>query len=107
MVSFVDKVRGAQPQHLDIEDLPVPKIKGNMPSIKLPKKAVERGRLYCRYCLVGRLDMQKIRMDKIRSIAAAKWSPQGSGQGVAETQAQDMGNEIIRAPEAVPPSASA
>ncbi|KAF9607067.1 hypothetical protein IFM89_030894 [Coptis chinensis] len=77
MASFADKVRGAQPQHLDVEDLPVPKIKGNMPSIKLPKKAVERGRLYCRYCLVGRLDTQKMRMDEIRSIAAAKWSPQG------------------------------
>ncbi|KAF9617323.1 hypothetical protein IFM89_035304 [Coptis chinensis] len=46
------RVRGDQPQHLDVEDLPTPEIKGNMPSIKLPKKAVERGRLYCKYCLV-------------------------------------------------------
>ncbi|KAF9613337.1 hypothetical protein IFM89_007066 [Coptis chinensis] len=77
MVSFADKVGGAQPQYLDVEDLPVPEIKGNMPSIKLPKKVVERGRLYCRYCLVGRLDMQKIKMDEIRSIVVAKWSSQG------------------------------
>ncbi|KAF9610546.1 hypothetical protein IFM89_023211 [Coptis chinensis] len=64
-VSFANKVRGDQPQHLDVEDLPTPEIKGNMPSIKLPKKAVERGRLYCKYCLVGRFDLQKIKLEDI------------------------------------------
>ncbi|KAF9603335.1 hypothetical protein IFM89_034684 [Coptis chinensis] len=47
-----------------------------MPSIKLPKKAVERGRIYCKYCLVGRLDLQKIKLEEVRSIAANKWNPQ-------------------------------
>ncbi|KAF9594178.1 hypothetical protein IFM89_028835 [Coptis chinensis] len=75
-VSFADKVSGDQPQHLDGEDLPIPEIKGNMPSIKLPKKAVERGRIYCKYYLVGQLDLQKIKLDDVHSIAADKWNPQ-------------------------------
>ncbi|KAF9610052.1 hypothetical protein IFM89_019892 [Coptis chinensis] len=74
---FADKKRGEQPHHIDVDDLPVPTIKGNMPSIKLPKKAVERGRLYCKYCLVGRLDFNKIKLDEVRSIASTMWRPQG------------------------------
>ncbi|KAF9623733.1 hypothetical protein IFM89_004814 [Coptis chinensis] len=76
-VSFSDKVHGEQPQHLDVEDLPTPEMKGNMPSIKLPKQAVERGRQYCKYCLIGRLDFHKIKLEDVKSMAAIKWKSQG------------------------------
>ncbi|KAF9590401.1 hypothetical protein IFM89_034194 [Coptis chinensis] len=76
-VSFADKVRGEQPQHLDVEDLPTLEMKGNMPSIKLPKQAVERGRQYCKYCLIGRLDFHKIKLEDVKSMATIKWKPQG------------------------------
>ncbi|KAF9611618.1 hypothetical protein IFM89_033626 [Coptis chinensis] len=35
-----------------------------MPSIKIPKKEVERGRLYCKYYLVGKLDFNKIKLEE-------------------------------------------
>ncbi|KAF9589393.1 hypothetical protein IFM89_023425 [Coptis chinensis] len=75
--SFADKVRGAQPQQINLADLPVPEMKGNIPSIRLSQKAVERGMLYCKFCLIGRLEFQKIKLEEVKTIAQEKWHPQG------------------------------
>ncbi|KAF9617739.1 hypothetical protein IFM89_038281 [Coptis chinensis] len=76
-VSFADKVRGAQPQQLDLDSLPVPEMKGNMPMIKLPKQALERGKLYRKYSLVGRLDFEKLNVEEVGRIALETWKPKG------------------------------
>ncbi|KAF9609460.1 hypothetical protein IFM89_016459 [Coptis chinensis] len=47
-----DKVRGAQPQQLNVADLPVPEMK-------------------------GRLEFQKIKLEEVKRIAQEKWQPQG------------------------------
>ncbi|KAF9602151.1 hypothetical protein IFM89_025318 [Coptis chinensis] len=77
MISFADKVRGEQPQHMAIVDLPTPEMKVGMPSIKLPKRALHRRLQYCKFCLVGRLDFHKIKIDEVRRIATEKWKPRG------------------------------
>ncbi|KAF9603354.1 hypothetical protein IFM89_035325, partial [Coptis chinensis] len=86
------KVRGDQPHHIDVEDLPVLTTKGNMPSIKISKKAVERGRLYYKYCPMGRLDFNKIKLDEVRSIAATMWRPQGDWKIIPLEEADKLLN---------------
>ncbi|KAF9617976.1 hypothetical protein IFM89_039269 [Coptis chinensis] len=68
-VSFADKVRGEQPCHLDLSDLPTPEMKGNIPSIKLPKRALERGMQYCRFSLV-RIDEETKKKQMEETIVA-------------------------------------
>ncbi|KAF9603949.1 hypothetical protein IFM89_039288 [Coptis chinensis] len=52
-------------------------MKGSTPSIRLPQKAVERGLFYCKCCLIGRLEFQKIKLEEVKRIAQEKWQPQG------------------------------
>ncbi|KAF9598280.1 hypothetical protein IFM89_026486, partial [Coptis chinensis] len=75
--SFPDKVRGAQPQQLNVADLLVPEMKGNIPSIRLLQKVVERGLLYCKFCLIGRLEFQRIKLEEVKKIAQEKWELKG------------------------------
>ncbi|KAF9622443.1 hypothetical protein IFM89_031246 [Coptis chinensis] len=76
-VSFADKVRGDQPHQINVTDLPRSEMKGNMPSIRLAKQAVERGRRYCQFSLIGRLDFNKIKLEEVKKIALDLWKPQG------------------------------
>ncbi|KAF9602751.1 hypothetical protein IFM89_030639 [Coptis chinensis] len=71
----IDKVRGAQPQQLDLDSLRVPEMKGNMPMIKLPKQAVEPGK-GSTADLVGRLDL-KLNVEEEVRIAMETWKPKG------------------------------
>ncbi|KAF9606496.1 hypothetical protein IFM89_025771 [Coptis chinensis] len=48
-----------------------------MPSIRLTKQAVERGRRYCQFNLIGRLDFNKIKLEEIKKIALNLWKPKG------------------------------
>ncbi|KAF9612540.1 hypothetical protein IFM89_001407 [Coptis chinensis] len=63
---------------IDVSELPVPSLEGNIPSIRITQKALDRGISFYKFSLVGRLDFQRIKLDKVRVIAAEKWSPQGN-----------------------------
>ncbi|KAF5179052.1 Zinc knuckle cx2cx4hx4c [Thalictrum thalictroides] len=76
-LSFAEKVRGEQPKHVEVGDLPNPVMRGNIPSIRLPKQAVERGRHYCKHCLVGRLEFSKITLAQVKTTAQKLWGPEG------------------------------
>lgn len=75
--TFSEKVRGNQPLRLDVEALPSPVLVGDVPMVTLPKKAVERGKEYCRFSLIGRLDFRKISILRARTLAEQLWSPTG------------------------------
>ncbi|PIA32092.1 hypothetical protein AQUCO_04600033v1 [Aquilegia coerulea] len=75
--SFIEKIQDDQPQLINVADLPSPSLKGNLSCIKLPQKTLERGRLFCKFCLVGRLDFLKISLEKVRKIPAEIWNPAG------------------------------
>ncbi|KAF9621063.1 hypothetical protein IFM89_016087 [Coptis chinensis] len=68
-VSFADKVRGNQPHQINISDLLILEMKGSMPSIRLTKQAIERGRRYCQFSLIGRPDFNKIKLKEVKKIA--------------------------------------
>ncbi|KAF5187814.1 hypothetical protein FRX31_022600 [Thalictrum thalictroides] len=74
--SFIEKLRGKQPKHVEISDLPNPVMRGNILSIRLPKQAVERGKLFCNHCLVGRLDFKKISLSLVKTMALKLWGPE-------------------------------
>ncbi|KAF9590682.1 hypothetical protein IFM89_036174 [Coptis chinensis] len=76
-ISFAEKVKANASVEIDIAALPIPGMKGNIPSIRIPKQAIDRGLQFCKFSLVGRLDFQKINIDTVRTIAAEKWRPKG------------------------------
>lgn len=75
--SFLDKVRVEQPIHLNVDELPSPIFISDVPTVTLGKKALERGKLYCQFSLIGRLDFGKMSILRARSVAAQLWAPVG------------------------------
>ncbi|KAF9599319.1 hypothetical protein IFM89_036617 [Coptis chinensis] len=75
-MTFADKVKANVTMELDISELPLPGLKGNIPSIRIPQKALERGLNFYKFSLV--LDFQKIKLEVVRAIAAETWRPRGS-----------------------------
>ncbi|KAF5179883.1 hypothetical protein FRX31_030530, partial [Thalictrum thalictroides] len=63
-ISYADKVRKPEQPIIEYSELPEPGFRGEYPTIKLPKKAYERGLEYCKFSLIGRLDMQGITMEE-------------------------------------------
>lgn len=66
--SYMKKVIGEQQQYVDINALPLPVLNREIPSITLPKAAVDRGKQYCLFALIGRLDFRKISIVRERKI---------------------------------------
>ncbi|KAL5699253.1 hypothetical protein ACHQM5_030183 [Ranunculus cassubicifolius] len=50
---------------------------GDVPTITLPKAVVARGKKYCEFALIGRLDFDKVSLQRVREIAAEVWKPTG------------------------------
>ncbi|KAL5728629.1 hypothetical protein ACHQM5_001693 [Ranunculus cassubicifolius] len=61
----------------DFNSLPIPEQMGEYPAISISAKALERGLNYCKFCLLGRMDLKKIGIDRVRTIAAETWKPSG------------------------------
>lgn len=80
-----------------MEALPEPVMNGEVPMIMLPKIAVERGREYCKYSMVGRLDFRKISIMRARVLAQQIWAltgdwkmiPLGNGFFMLKLNSQD------------------
>lgn len=75
--SLADRVHGEQPETVDVEALHSPLMEGEMLTITLPKAAVERGKLFCQFSLIGRLDFGKVLIVRARTITAKIWKPTG------------------------------
>ncbi|KAL5723537.1 hypothetical protein ACHQM5_006925 [Ranunculus cassubicifolius] len=73
--TYLERLRGEQPRQIDASTLPDPIMVGNVPTITLPKVVVERGRRYCEFALIGRLDFKKVSLNRVRVIAADVWKP--------------------------------
>ncbi|KAF5206115.1 hypothetical protein FRX31_004300 [Thalictrum thalictroides] len=81
--SFVEKVRGdEQPRHVEIADLSNPVMKGNIPSIRLPKQTVERGQQFWDY-------------ECVMSIAKGVGCPIGVDKVTAERELGFYANVLI------------
>ncbi|KAF5187172.1 Ribonuclease h domain, partial [Thalictrum thalictroides] len=76
-VSFADKVKGDAQVEVNFNELPVPSMRGNIPSIKISQKAFERGISYCKFSLIGRLDFHNIKLEDVRRMAQSSWNPKG------------------------------
>ncbi|KAL5731849.1 hypothetical protein ACHQM5_004539 [Ranunculus cassubicifolius] len=75
--SYRDRVRGEQPIQIDVEALANPVMVGAVPTVTLSRAIVQRGRLYCQHALIGRVDFNKVSLERLRSIAAEVWRPNG------------------------------
>lgn len=76
-MSYMEKIIGEKPLHINVDELPSPVFNGDVPTVTLGKKAVERGNIYCQYSLIGRLDFGKMSILRTRTLASQAWAPEG------------------------------
>ncbi|KAF9608645.1 hypothetical protein IFM89_010429 [Coptis chinensis] len=62
---------------IDASSLPTPGMQGEYPTICLIEEEVDRGIQYCLKSLVGRLDLVKMDLDKVKALVVDKWAPSG------------------------------
>ncbi|KAF9623905.1 hypothetical protein IFM89_006251 [Coptis chinensis] len=64
-------------RNVDTSSLPTPGRQGEFPTISLIEDEVDKGIEYCSQSLVGRLDMNKLDLDRIRVLVRVHWKPSG------------------------------
>ncbi|KAF9606879.1 hypothetical protein IFM89_029478 [Coptis chinensis] len=62
---------------IDASSLPTSGMQGEYPTICLIEEEVDRGIQYCLKSLVGRLDLVKMDLDKVKALVVDKWAPSG------------------------------
>lgn len=62
---------------VDVSKLPNPSLKGERPHIKIPQGAYLQGLDYCKHSLIGRLNLSKIPIQRVREMAKLLWKPTG------------------------------
>ncbi|KAF9607698.1 hypothetical protein IFM89_038238 [Coptis chinensis] len=75
--SYANVTRPRIGRNVDMSTLPVPGRQGEYPTIKLIDEEVERCIQYCRLTLAGRLDLIKMKLDDVRTIAHSLLEPTG------------------------------
>ncbi|KAF6157009.1 hypothetical protein GIB67_039770 [Kingdonia uniflora] len=58
---------------IDVESLPLPGIRGEVPSIKLPRSCYQSGLDKFKFNLIGRLDLLKLRLAEVWKMAGEVW----------------------------------
>ncbi|KAL5725464.1 hypothetical protein ACHQM5_008605 [Ranunculus cassubicifolius] len=76
-ISYLDRVRGEQPQQIDVDALPNPVMEGDSVTITLPREVVNRGIKFCEFALIGRLDFHRITLQRARILTTQYIKPQG------------------------------
>ncbi|KAF9620087.1 hypothetical protein IFM89_010737 [Coptis chinensis] len=56
---------------------------GGFPSVHLIDEELEKGRDFCKFSLVGRLDLNRVKLEQVHGIVAKLWAPNGVGHNVA------------------------
>ncbi|KAF5176880.1 zinc ion binding / nucleic acid binding protein [Thalictrum thalictroides] len=72
-VSYADKVKKLEQPVVEYSELPEPGFRDEYPTIKLPKRAYERGLEYCKFSLIARLDMQVVSLDELKKQVGQIW----------------------------------
>ncbi|KAF9591290.1 hypothetical protein IFM89_003602 [Coptis chinensis] len=62
---------------IDASSLPTPGMQGEYPTICLIEEEVDRGIQYCLKSLVGRLDLVKMDLNKVKALVLDKWALSG------------------------------
>ncbi|KAF9588490.1 hypothetical protein IFM89_011690 [Coptis chinensis] len=62
---------------IDASSLPTPGMHGEYPTICLIEEEVDRGIQYCLKSLVGRLDLVKMDLSKVKALVVEKWALSG------------------------------
>ncbi|KAF9624336.1 hypothetical protein IFM89_009619 [Coptis chinensis] len=76
-ISYTEAARQPIQQQLEVHEIPTPEKMGDYLAITIPEKAYEKGLLYCKFCLVGRIDLQKVSIEKVCEITKRIWKPSG------------------------------
>lgn len=75
--SFAAKTQPAV-DFVDVSKLPDPSLEGERPHIKIAQDAYLRGLDYCKHSLIGRLNLSKIPIQRVRKMAKLLWKPTGA-----------------------------
>ncbi|KAL5709354.1 hypothetical protein ACHQM5_020054 [Ranunculus cassubicifolius] len=75
--TFLERLKQGQPQHIDVDLLPDPVLEDGTTTITLPKAIVDRGKKFCEFALVGRLDFKKTSLDRTKTLIIQNLAPKG------------------------------
>ncbi|KAF6155456.1 hypothetical protein GIB67_019982 [Kingdonia uniflora] len=75
--SYAKETKQQMGSSCSIDQLPTPRKRGEFPTIKILNEAHKRGLDGNKFSLVGRLDLMKTKISKVRQIAIAQWKPEG------------------------------
>lgn len=76
--TFLEKYRGMQPVGMYMSSLPAPVFnEDGILAVTIPKATLEKGKQYCQFTFVGRLDFRKTILYKVRAFARKIWKPSG------------------------------
>ncbi|KAF6134104.1 hypothetical protein GIB67_035658 [Kingdonia uniflora] len=65
---------------VNIRSLPMPGMRGEFPTIKIPEDGVKRGVERFKFSLIGRLDLMKTKLAIVRDVAMSLWKLKGTCQ---------------------------
>ncbi|KAF5199023.1 hypothetical protein FRX31_011390 [Thalictrum thalictroides] len=75
--SFATIVKPKYDRNINTSSLPVPGKQGDFPTISLIKDEVDKGIQHCLRSLVGRTDMQKVNLERNKTLVRMLWNPTG------------------------------
>ncbi|KAF9598223.1 hypothetical protein IFM89_025924 [Coptis chinensis] len=78
--SYAAALKPKYGRNIDTFSLPIPGKQGEFPTISLIKEEVDNGIKHCSQSLVGRLDMSKIDLERIKILVQQLWRPVGKIQ---------------------------
>ncbi|KAF5202947.1 hypothetical protein FRX31_007466 [Thalictrum thalictroides] len=75
--SFAAIVKPKYGRNIDTSSLPVPGKQGDFLTISLIEDEVDKGIQHCLRSLVGRIDMQKVNLERNKTLVRMLWNPTG------------------------------
>lgn len=70
----MQKIRDEKLPYLDIKTLPEPSIEGLTLIVFLKKAAIDRGKKFCEFSQIERIDFRKLSNTRVRILAAEIWA---------------------------------
>ncbi|KAF9609914.1 hypothetical protein IFM89_019007 [Coptis chinensis] len=78
--SYANATRPKYGRNVDMSSLPTPGRQGEFPTIEPIDDEVEKGLDFCKFSLVGRLDLKEIKFDRVKEVVKHLWKPTGEWQ---------------------------
>ncbi|KAF9606313.1 hypothetical protein IFM89_024981 [Coptis chinensis] len=73
--SYANAVKPKYGRHIETSSLPTPGKQGEYPTIALIDDEIEKGLQYCKFSLVGRLDLRQVKPDRVKEVVSQLWNP--------------------------------